>query len=227
MRRRLASSVVILIAVSGCHHVRVDVDCRRTQDPSLHALLYDANYVIKGVNENVESSLAFKEFACMLESVLRMKHPHLIRVAANSPSDFVLTMNYRVVDRGAGIETYPVYGHGGWGYWGYRHPGYYGVVGTRVETVDLGYVHSLFLSAFKIDKNQHTGRTVIWEGNAELNSSQRSLKLTMPYLMVAMEPYYGRATERPVRVKLDPDDACAQSITSLCRFGDKSDHQPE
>ncbi|UCD28006.1 MAG: hypothetical protein JSV03_13035, partial [Planctomycetota bacterium] len=102
-------------------------------------------------------------------------------------------------------------------YWGpgfYRH-GYYGVVGSRTQTVHLRYLHTLFVSAWIEDKKQPTGRRVIWEGCCDTVSSEKSLKLTMPYLMSALEGYYNRATERPVTIKLDPDDEFARRLASV------------
>jgi len=207
---RLCPFIVPLLAVvGGCQYVRVQVDCRLASDQSLHGHLKGPRYVIRGADQDTQASLAFEEFSALFERMLDMEHPRLKRVPVNQEADLVFTLAYRVLDRGAGVETYPVYGHSGyWGHWrpGFHHYDYYGTVGTHVETVHLGYVHVLFVAAWIKDDSQPAEKRVIWEGSCDLIDSQRSMKPTMPFLMAALEPYYGRATSVPVRVKFDPDD---------------------
>ncbi|MHC4443063.1 MAG: hypothetical protein ACYTF1_08090 [Planctomycetota bacterium] len=201
--------LLFLLFSAGCRHVVVEVDCRLTGDQSYHRYLRGPRYVIRGVDEQAEASLAFEEFSAMLSQELSFEYSNLKRVRPEGPADVVFTLAYGVSDRGAGVETYPVYGHYGYGWhWGpgLRRHGYYGVVGTEVQRVHLGYLHSLFVSAWVGDELQPAGRRVIWEGNCDLVSSNRSLKFSMPYLMAALGRYYSRATERPVRVKFDADD---------------------
>jgi len=136
---------------SGCSAFHVHVDCNLIEDSSQWTRLNGPAYVVRGESEKQESSLTFQQFADLLETALRHERPDLHRVPAGEAANLILTLNYGVVDRGTGLETTPVYGRVGVGY-GYGYPayhhGYYRQVGTRVDTVHLGYVHRLFLTAW-------------------------------------------------------------------------------
>lgn len=218
MHRTIFLSILFLLPGAGCHRVQVEVESRLVSDVSLWGRLDGPGYVISGPDEQAEASLAFQEFADMLAAALKLRRPELQRAAPGEPAELSLTLTCRVVDRGTAVETYPVYGpRAGFLYgYGYGYPDY-GLVGTEVRTVDLGYQHAACLSAWIADGSGPAGRRVVWEGCGSLNSSQRSLKQTMPFLLVALVSVYGEATDVPLVVKLDHDDPRVERVGEVAQ----------
>jgi hypothetical protein len=155
-------------------------------------------YVIRAPDEQTEASLAFQEYARVVEYALRMREPGLERVGITDPADFALLMQARVVDLGSGMESYPVYGHyygPGFGPCGPAYYHAYGPVGTEVRTVHLGYDHVLFLTAYIQAPGAPAGRVVLWEGMSGTIEDQADLDRAMPYLALGLTLYYGQATD--------------------------------
>lgn len=218
--RRSSRHGVCLVGVlgfisAGCSPFRVHVDCNLIDDPSHWTRLNGPAYVIRGENEKQESTLAFQQFANLLELALEHERPDLRREPAGEPAHLILTLSYGLVDRGAGIETRPVYGrvgfYGGYGY-RYRYYGHYTRVGTRVDTVHLGFAHCVSITAWIPDDSDPDQRLILWEGYCDHAGRQRSLKETMPYLLAALVPYYGQATGGMESFTVDDDDALVEAL---------------
>jgi hypothetical protein len=222
--------VPTLLVAAGCHRIHVDVDCRLSASDTLWHHLDGPRYAITGVSEEAEASLSFEEFSGMLENVLRLSRPDLERAPVGEPADLNLTLHYNVIDRGTGVESYPVHYGPPFGYMYWYGPGYddrfYGFAATEVRTVHLGYRHLLFVAAWIPDPSQPAGRRTIWEGHGDLVSSGRSLKQTMPYLLVALATYYGQSTDQPVTLALDPDDERVQNLLGKGRACFTPDSRP-
>jgi hypothetical protein len=207
----------VLLVATGCHHVRVSVDCRLARDTTLWRHLDGPRYAVHADDEEIEASLAFEESAQLLERALAAERPDLARAGARESADLHLTLRYNVFDRGTGVESYPVYGRSpGWGWrgGGYYGSGGYGVVGTHLETVHLGYAHLLSLSAWIPDSTRPADRQVVWEGRADLVAGSPNPRLAMPYLVTALAGFYGEATDRPALIKFDEDDERVESLLS-------------
>lgn len=215
---RLSASLLLLAACAGCQQkVSVFVDCRLAADPADWHLLDGPTYVVRGNSEAEEASLAFQEFAAMLEQALAAERPGLRRVPAGEPAHLILSMAYNVFDRGTGLASYPVYGAAaGYGRW-YGGPVYrwdaYGPVGAYWSSVHLGFAHKLFLAAWVPAEDESGRQHVIWEGYSDHGGRDRSLRATLPYLLTALVPYYGRATQDIEEVRLNPDDPRAHALS--------------
>ena len=211
LRVRRATIVLgVLLLTTGCRHVRVDVDCRLLGDHDQLHRLDGPTYVIRGPNEAEEASLAFQETADLLARGLAAERPDLTRVALEAPAHLMISIAYQVVDRGTAVESYPVYGHESGFAFSYGGPIHhyhgYGPVGAHVESVHLGFAHRLFLTAWVPDESRPADRLVLWEGYCDHAGPERSLKATLPYLVAAIVPYYGRPTDDLERIKFDRDD---------------------
>ncbi len=207
----LASALLIVAAAAGCSHVRVTVDCTAARDDLLLAHLDGPRYVLHAPSDDMEASLLFTEFADLWQRALTLHEPELQRVPDDDHAVFQMTLAFGVFDRGTGLAGYPVHVHayGGYGYPWHRYDGFYPgyrYAGTRVEPVHLGYLHDLFVTAWLPDEAAPAHRRVLWEGRAQLNARNLSLKPSMPYLMAALAPYFGRPTEGPETLKFDGDD---------------------
>jgi len=214
---RCLLSVTVLLGLAGCHGVSVNVDCRLSRNNTPWRFLDGPSYVIRGPDETTEASLAFQEFSDMWERVLREERPALKRVAIGQPAALTMTLVYNVYDLGTGVASYPVYGYRHFGYSSYHTGAYYrgssyGFVGTQVETVHLGYARTLFVSAWVTDASRPAGQQVVWEGACDSAGHENSLKIIMPYLMIALGPYYGQATDRPERIRIERTDERVEQL---------------
>jgi hypothetical protein len=206
MHRMLLYVSALSLLATGCQSIRVQVDCRLTPDNSLWTRLDGPDYVIHGVDPQVESSLEFQDFAGLMADTLKLIRPSLRRVAIGQPANLQMSLTYAMFYRGQAIETYPVHGPlWGFGPYGYGMP-FDTYVGTEVQTVDLGYQHMISVSAWISDPGQVGGRKVLWEGRANDISDSPTLRQPMPHMMVALFSFYGEATNGLVTVKLDKDD---------------------
>ena len=192
----------------GCSHVYVTVDARVDSGPSIQGRLDGPKYVIIAEDPRVEASLAFQAFSGIFERALAELRPGMHRVRSRNEADVVLTLVYNITDRGVGIGSYPVHGYS-YGYV-YGHRGAYrrgyDLLGYETYTYHLGYLHTLSVSAWVVDSDSPAGRRVLWEGRADHQSEERTLKVTMPYLAAALGRFYGEGTDRPTRIKLAHDD---------------------
>lgn len=193
----------------GCQNVYVTVDTRLARDPGLWPKLDDPAYAVTADDERVASTLEFQACADLVEEMLEVRRPQLRRVADPATADLICTVSYAVLDRGAGVDTYPVFGpRFGFGYGYGCGPGYggFGYVGSEVRTYHRGYLHLLLMQAWVPDEAQPMQRQVLWEARGEHVNDARSLKRTMPYLIGAAGRFWGQATEEPIRVRVDRDD---------------------
>lgn len=211
LRHALCLTVMAaVLASSGCSKTRVQVDTRVTQDTALWERLDGPDYVIRGPDEPIEASLAFQEFASVLQRALEARRPDLRRVPRGEPANLVLTMHVEVADRGVGVASYPVYGR----MYGYRRVGpgpayryggtYY--AGNRFESYHLGFACRLVVSANIHDAGTPAGHKVLWEGSASLVSEAPDPDPVLPYLATALVEYYAQATGGSVMLKFDDDD---------------------
>lgn len=210
LARALLSAVLLIGGMAGCSETAITVDCRLTTDHTLWPALDGPEYVIRANDAVAEACLAFEEDAASLERMLAVQAPQLHRVRIDQPAGLVLTLVPQIVDMGVGYVSSPVYGHTH-GYMSrYRGRTYYydsfGVVGTEVNAYHRGFQHILGLAAWRPDPGQPAGRRVLWEGRAEVLDDGNDPRLTMPRLMAALIRFYGEATEKPVRVKIDRED---------------------
>ena len=210
-----AGVLCVLIGCAGCQRVRVNVETHLIADAAWQTRLDGPLFVIAAENEAAASSLAYQEVADLLAEAIEMVRSDMKRAPAGDADDVLfVTMDFRVIDRGSGVTQRPVYGYGGWydgcGPYSYGHR--FGYAATTYDTVHLGYAHSLSASAWVPDDTQPGTRRVLWEGQADLATSERSPKVTMPYLAVALASFYGQATEGSVRIKFKPKDERVDAV---------------
>lgn len=204
------SGMLIAGTTAGCGNPYVTVDTRLTDDTQLWNRLDGPRYAVVADDPRLQAALAFEDSAATWGQVLVSARPGIRRVSDARQADLVFTLNFNITDLGTGINTYPVYG---WsrGYFvgcGGRGYGYAGreFVGTEVETYHRGFLHTLFLSAWIADASQPAGRRVIWEGQADRTTDEADLKAAMPYLARGLGHFYGQATSKPTRIKIDKDE---------------------
>lgn len=223
---RVGFGCLLLAAMlAGCGSSKVWVDGRLTPDSGQWHRLDGPTYRIVGVAPEAEASLEFQEVADLLERAFHAPRPNLRRAspaavpagaaggraAERGPRpDLVMTVTFQVFDRGTAVHTYPVYAHRratAYSRHGrvYRYHSY-GYAGSEVETVHMGFVHGLSLTAWVFDAAQPAGRRVIWEGKASIVRDEPDLRAAMPYLAVALADLYGQPTEGPVTVKFERHD---------------------
>lgn len=218
---RAALLICVLTWCAGCHRIRVNVETHLIADAARQTRLDSPRFAIAARSEEAASSLAYQEVADVFGEAIKLVRPQMKRAATRDADDVLsLTMDFHVVDRGTGIAERPVRGYVGAGYgcgpcYGWHD--HYGYVGTTYEPVHLGYGHTMSVSAWVPDDSQPGGRRVLWEGQADLTTSERSPKVTMPYLAVALTSFYGQATAGSVRVKFKPDDERVATVGRLAR----------
>jgi hypothetical protein len=226
MRGMILGVVASAMLVAGCQSIRVQVDCRLTPDSSLWNRLNGPDYVIHGVSPEVESSLEFQDFAGLMARTLELIRPSMRRVAIGQPANLQMSLTYAMFYRGQAIETYPVHEPvWGFGPYGYGMP-FDTYVGTEVQTVDLGYQHTISVSAWISDPGQVGGRKVLWEGRASEISDSPTLRQPMPHMLVALFSFYGEATDGLVTVKLEKDDMRLKALAGAPIHGHKVTSHP-
>jgi hypothetical protein len=212
-----------MVWLVGCHRIRVNVETHLIDDAAWQTRLDGPRFAISAPTEAAASSLAYQEVSNLLAEAVKMVRPDMNRAPAGDVENVLfLGMDFRVVDRGTGVAARPVRTHVGFGYGcgpyhGWHHHHHYGYVGTTYESVHLGYGHTMSVSAWVPDDSQPDGRRVLWEGQASLTTTERSPKVTMPYLAVALTSFYGQATEGSVRVKFKPDDERVDTVWRRAR----------
>ncbi|MBI4578439.1 MAG: hypothetical protein HY718_01970 [Planctomycetes bacterium] len=227
----LLNALTIVAALSaGCAtSVRVQIDCRVAPDAGLRQRLAGPRYVIRAVNEQAEASLAFQEFADTFAAALEMRHPDLRRVEVTQPAEFAILLQANVTDLGTGVTSYPVYGHyygHGYGPYGPIHYSSFGVVGTEVRAVHLGYNRTLFVSAYVLDPAAPGGRRVLWEGMAGSVGDESDLAAAMPYLSLALSSHFGESSEGQQSLRFEHDDSDVKALRLWLRTGEKPATRP-
>jgi len=209
-------------AVAGCSAVRVRVEARVTPDDALRRQLVGPRYVIRAPDEETEASLAFQEFAETLAHALEMRRPELQRVKTSEPAEFAILLHVTVTDRGTGIASYPVYGHQYGRAFGPRGSVYfhsYGVVGTQVQSVHLGYERVAFATAYIQDPTTPGGRRVLWEAMAASAGEDPAVASAMPYLALGLSSLFGMSTEGSRLIRFSRDDEEVDFLRSWITTG--------
>ncbi|HSW47199.1 MAG TPA: hypothetical protein VLM89_16670 [Phycisphaerae bacterium] len=210
LRSAARVALAAMVPACGCVNPYVTVDTRLTSDPVLWRKLNGPRFAVVTDDPNVQTTLAFQEYAALWSRVAIQARPGLGDMSDPAAADLVFSLYFNIVDMGTGVATYPVYG---WtrGYMigcGRRVHTYttHEVVGTEVRAYHRGFRHDLFVSAWVADPSQPAGRRVVWEGQAARTTDDADLKAAMPYLTVGLGRFYGQATSEPTRIKIDKDD---------------------
>jgi len=210
-RSFIATTVVLAGMLAGCGNPFVTVDTRLSGDVAAWRKLDGPRYAVVGDDPKLQASLVFEDCARLWQQVLARVRPELQRVSGSEQADLVFTVGFGITDLGTGMTTRPIYGwaHGyAVGRGGRVMDSYhsYDVIGTEIDTYHRGFSHAMGISAWVPDASQPAGRRVIWEGQAERTTDEADLKEAMPYLAYAFGQFYGQATSKPTRIKVEKED---------------------
>jgi len=229
---RVGALVWLAMAASGCAKpVRCRVSCFLSKDPALVEKLSGSRLIVTHRRYSsslpdpfifwldAASELERQGYALMLERCFARAGRASSVVKADR--EIMLRFDYRISDLGEYQYSYPVYGWkstGGTSYFeGYNEYGDYfsgtvdhapvwGAVGVGTATAHRGYRHVLEVEAWDTPVSQGESGKVIWTGRCSAVLETADPQEAMPYLMIALAEYYGKATAKARKVILAAND---------------------
>ena len=204
---RIALLMLVSLLLSACAtgprlmQIRSDVDALATSDAQnkRHFVILPGNKDLK------EQDLQFIEFKAYVEKVLANRG--FTKVDKPQDGDVVLFLSYGVDEPQTYQYSYevPVWNDMGFYpyYWRYR---YYPMYTQRIETYVL-YRRYLTLEAYDMAaylKNEAPRQ--LWKVTVQSKGPSNDLRLTIPYMAAAMQPYIGTNTGHMLEVDINEHD---------------------
>lgn len=193
--------------------IRSDVDALAISDAQSKRRFV----ILPGDKALKAQDLQFIEFKNYVEKVLAKRG--FIKADSLQDGDVVLFLNYGVGEPQAFQTSYDVPVWSGWGYYPYyRRYRFYPAMSPyytqRIETYML-YKRYLSLEAYDMAAylQQKTPRQ-LWKVTVQSRGTSNDLRLTLPYMLAAMEPYVGTNTGHMVTVDVDEFNPALQNLLS-------------
>ncbi len=207
----LFSLLLIVIALTGCAitpgpmEVRSDVDALAMPEAQNRRQFV----ILPGNKDTSEYDLQFMEFKNHVEKALLKRG--FIKAPSLQAGDVVLFLSYGVGEPQVHQYAYdvPVWsGYGYYPYYGRRYGfyprmGMYGGYARRMESYTL-YRRHLMLEAYDMTAylNKETPRQ-LWKVSVQSLGQSNDLRLTLPFMVTAMQPYVATNSGRIVTVDVD------------------------
>lgn len=212
-----------LMGLSGCAmtpkpmEVRSDIDALATTDAQNRRQFV----ILPGNKDTSEYDLQFIEFKSHVEKVLLKRG--FIKATSLQAGDVVLYLSYGIGEPQVHQYAYDVPIWTGYGYYPYygRRYGYYPRMGMmyggggytqRVESYTL-YRRYLMLDAYDASAylNKQTPQQ-LWKISVQSLGQSNDLRLTLPFMVTAMQPYIASNTGQIVTVDIDELNPLLQEI---------------
>jgi hypothetical protein len=222
MLRTFFAAAVAVLALAGCASTKFV-----TSDVTRYHALTEApqgkTYAIVALDEDQESSFAFKQFGDQMNqrlSALGLKQ----YTGSGGPTnaDYVVTLRYAVYGPTADVRTrYSGFGPGprmgfgfGYGYgpyWGRGPFGYMGYDPFWDDTIDIEtrqlFTRRVEVNVFRASSYNSDRKERVFEGRAVSSGANGQIEPVMPYILDAIfQEFPGRSGEtRTVSVEVPPD----------------------
>jgi len=192
--------------------VRSDVDALATVD----ALTKRRFAILPGNKDIREQDLQFIEFKTYVEKALIKRG--FVKVDILQDGDVVLFLNYGVGEPQSHQYSYDVPVWYDMGFYPYyrRYRFYSGMSGyyytQRIESY-MVYKRYLNLEAYDMAAYlQQQAPKQLWRINVQSQGRSNDLRLTLPYMVAAMQPYLGTNTQHMVSVVVDEFDPVLKDL---------------
>lgn len=193
--------------------IRSDVDALAVSDAQSKR-----RFVILPGDKGLKAEdLQFIEFKNYVEKVLAKQG--FIKADSLNDGDVVLFLDYGVGEPQAYQTSYDVPVWGGAGFYPYfrRYRFYPAMSPYYTQRIETYMLYKRYLSLEAYDMAAYLRRKTpqqLWKITVQSRGTSNDLRLTLPYMLTAMEPYIGINTGHMVTVDVDESNPALQNLLS-------------
>ena len=201
--KKFAVALVGVLALSACTSTKYVVsDVTRFHELPMSG--DGASFAIAPVNEDQQTSLAFKTFSDVVVDALQARGLREFSGEGSTP-DYVVTFTYEV--DGPSPDTYSRYGAGRYGFgYGFGYYGRYGGIGygpgSDVKTKQI-YIRRVDLDIFEGPTYGTDSAKRVFEGHAVSEGTTNQVEPVLPYMIQAIFRDFPGASGESIIVKVE------------------------